>query len=99
MLAEKPLNKKLINQWAGVLLGQNPHTIPDGAAQEQVNVECIAPGVMAPRSGHSPLTFANESTAELSTDGLVIAMTFFQQPNANFVIYHLYGGKVKYGRL
>lgn len=78
-----------IDQWKGLVTNASPYSIPPGAAVTQVNLQCIVPGQLNVRLGHTTLTF---STGSVGNAAVRSAMRY---PNDNAIIYSDSSGNIR----
>lgn len=97
-MSDKPLTKKVVDQWHGQISHSSPHLLPPGAMQSQINAACITPGVLEVRLGHAPITFGNATTAVSGSTGTVVSQIFFRCPHANYIVYQLADGSLVGGQ-
>lgn len=43
----------VIEKWAGLITAASPYALPGGAMVQQINVQCLKPGQLQCRSGHT----------------------------------------------
>lgn len=78
----------VIDKWAGLVTNASPYSIPPGAAVTQVNLQCLIPGQLNVRLGHTTLSF---STGSVTNQPIRSAMRY---PDGNAIIYSDAAGRI-----
>jgi len=78
-----------IEKWAGLVTNASPYSIPPGAAVTQVNLQCLVPGQLNVRPGHTTMTFSSGST------GATAVRSVMRYPNGNALIYSDSAGDIR----
>lgn len=86
------LNRIRISEWAGLVTNADPHDLPPGAAQVQINLQCLTPGKLSVRQGLQVLSdYMPASPGTLA----LISVFVFQHPGGDWLITVDTGGVVK----
>lgn len=72
-----------IEKWAGLVANASPYTIPPGAMVRQVNMQCLAPGVLQCRLGTTAVSIPSNDL----TTSPVLVMCRFQAGAQEHVMY------------
>jgi hypothetical protein len=56
----------IIDKWPGLVTNASPYSLPPGAAATQVNLQVLAPGVLAVRPGATTASFASHTGSTLA---------------------------------
>ena len=87
--------------WLGQVSNADPHDLPPGAGQEQVNMQCIVAGEIRCRQGMVRSTMTqNDGTAEGGTSAATDIISMFATPwHAEVLVYYQTSdGEVYLGR-
>lgn len=84
-----------LSPFVGRVSDADPHDIPPGAAQLQVNMTCTRSGILTGRGGMRPISYAATTTAVTQN---VISVMRLDRPEANWVLYLNTAGVLKAGR-
>lgn len=79
----------IIDQWKGLVTNASPYSIPPGAAVTQVNLQCIVPGQLNVRLGHTTLSFSS------GTVGSTAVRSAMRYPNGNAIIFSDSAGNIR----
>lgn len=77
-----------IDTWKGLVTNASPYSLPPGAAVTQVNLQCLVPGQLNVRPGHSAVTFSG-------TAGSTAVRSVMRYPNGNALIYSDSAGNIR----
>lgn len=78
-----------IDTWKGLVTNASPYSIPPGAAVTQVNLQCIVPGQLNVRLGHTTLSFSS------GTAGATAVRSAMRYPNGNAIIFSDSAGNIR----
>lgn len=54
-----------IEKWQGMITNASPFAVPGGAFVDQVNIQCLRPGRVESRLGHSAITGAASLSGQI----------------------------------
>ena len=67
-MADAPKSSVDVNKWPGLMSNVDPHNLPAGAAQEQVNIQSLVPGQADVRKGiQKDASFSDSGTDDIIT--------------------------------
>lgn len=93
-MTESALKSARIEKWLGRISNADPNDLPAGAAQSQVNLQCLTPGRLTVRPGMQILSNYMDSSPDTS-DGDIISTINFERPGSDLLVTVDASGRVK----
>lgn len=91
-MGDRPLKRVRISEWFGLVLNSDPHDLQPGAAQVQINMQCLTRGKLTVRGG---LQVMSDYLPATPGSLALISVFVYQHPAGDFVITVDAGGVVK----